>query len=112
MEERIQHLTEQGLRHANENPTETEMAFYNHKQGFFLIQECDDGYDYTFANKRYELLDGGQLDVQEITIYEAAEELLKEAGWENGAVQCDYEETEEKIQNSEKEKFRKRGIFQ
>lgn len=80
MEERIQHLAEQDLRHANENPTETEMAFYNHKQGFFLIQECDDGYDYTFANKRYELLDGGQLDVQEITIYEAAEELLKEAG--------------------------------
>ena len=47
MEERIQHLAEQDLRHANENPTETEMAFYNHKQGFFLIQECDDGYDYT-----------------------------------------------------------------
>ena len=112
MEEKIQQLAEQELYRAIENPTETEMAFYNHKQGFFLIQECDDGYDYTFANKRYELLDGGQLDVQEITIYEAAEELLKEAGWENGAVQCDYEETEEKIQNTEKEKFRKRGILQ
>ena len=46
-------------------------------KGYFFIQTCDDGYDYTFYDRKFRLLDGGQLDRPDLTLEEAKEEILQ-----------------------------------
>lgn len=59
---------------------EKEMAF-QFPAGYLYIQESEEGYDYTLYDKSMEELDGGQLDNEEITIEEAAEEVTEDYGW-------------------------------
>lgn len=74
------------------------------RQGIFTIQECESGYDYTFTDQKYEIIDGGQLDSFEYTIYESAIQLLTEENWDEGCTRIDYENTEEMIRKAEERK--------
>lgn len=82
---------------------EREMALQC-EQGIFTIQECESGYDYTFADREYEILDGGQIDSPGYTIYESTMQLLSEENWDGGFIRMDYENTEEMIRKAEERK--------
>lgn len=60
------------------NRSNAEMATYVLEQGYFYIQTCDDGYDYTVYDLEFKEFDGGQLDNPELSIEKAAQELMKE----------------------------------
>lgn len=48
------------------------------ESAYILIQTCDDGWDYTIYDKlTLRLLDGGQLDMSNRSIYNAAVEICK-----------------------------------
>ncbi len=53
-----------------------EMAFKT-IDGHLIIQRCDEGYDYTLYNNRFNEIDGGQLDNPTLRIDEAATEALE-----------------------------------
>lgn len=53
---------------------------YQNDQGFFVIQQTDDGYDYTFYNDQFENLDGGVLEEPDLTIREAIDSILADQG--------------------------------
>lgn len=40
------------------------------------MQTCDSGYDYTLYNAEYQMIDGGQLDMPELSMEEARTEIL------------------------------------
>lgn len=56
---------------------ELAMMMDNH---YFEIHRCDDGYDYSFYDENFHLLDGGVLENPCLTIQAAADEILKDAG--------------------------------
>lgn len=60
------------------NYKEQKPLAYKLEAGYFYIQECDSGYDYTCYTPEYAEIDGGQLDNPEFTIEEAAIILMKE----------------------------------
>jgi hypothetical protein len=43
---------------------------------YFLLHTCDDGWDYTVYDSDFIEVDGGQLDCPEMSMKEAAEEIL------------------------------------
>lgn len=47
----------------------------------FTIQTTDGGYDYTIYHENYRLIDGGILDAPQMSIYEAAAEVLAGEEW-------------------------------
>lgn len=53
-------------------------AAYLLDQGYFYIQICEDGYDYTAYDLEFQEIDGGQLDAPELSIEQAAKELMEE----------------------------------
>lgn len=53
-------------------------AAYRLEQGYFFVQVCEDGYDFTVYDKSYQEFDGGQMDNPELTLAEATAELLQE----------------------------------
>lgn len=59
------------------NLKQEEMA-YSLEKGDFYIQICEFGYDYTAYDLNLREIDGGQLDTSELTITQAAKELMKE----------------------------------
>lgn len=73
---------------------------YRINNKYLAIHDCNDGFDYTFYDKNYNLLDGGIYDDIEINIYEAIHEV---AEFENGfsiwnrenVEQVDFEELTE-----------------
>lgn len=70
----------------------------------------DDGYDYSILDKDYNLLDGGQLDNPNFTIYEALNEVADQFGtfpFEliEGAEKVDFKELIEKAENVEMSKI-------
>ncbi len=82
---------------------ETQIA-YDTGIGFFTIQHTDGGYDYTFYDKDYLEKDGGVYDDPELTIEEAAGDLLAEEGISiHDCKVMDYEELMECAENAEKE---------
>ena len=75
---------------------DTELA-YRIKEGYFYIQTVSSGYDYTIYNYDFREIDGGVYDNPDISIGEAMEIILTDAGI--SAVGCkvmDYEELQEK----------------
>ena len=75
---------------------DTELA-YRIKEGYFSIQTVSSGYDYTIYNYDFREIDGGVYDNPDISIGEAMEIILTDAGI--SAVGCkvmDYEELQEK----------------
>lgn len=59
---------------------------------YLLIQECEEGYDYTFYDSEKRLKDGGILENPDCTIEEAVRELLEDAGTELEFQEIDYED--------------------
>ena len=51
---------------------------YSLEKGYFYIQVCETGYDYTVYDLNLKEIDGGQLDTLDLTITQAAKELMEE----------------------------------
>lgn len=60
------------------NESNSDMAAYLLEYGYFYIQTCEDGYDYTAYDLEFQEIDGGQLDNPELSIEQAAKELMEE----------------------------------
>lgn len=45
---------------------------------YLILQSCENGWDYTFYTTEYRLVDGGQLDMPELSIDEACMILLED----------------------------------
>lgn len=75
---------------------DTELA-YRIDRGYFFIQTVSDGYDYTIYNNDFREIDGGVYDDPNLSIGEAVETILEDAGIDT--VECrvmDCEELQEK----------------
>ena len=71
---------------------------YQVGERYFAIQVTEEGYDYSFYDEEFRLMDGGVYENDEISIEEAADELLKEEGWTEERVQGDYDQLMEKVE--------------
>lgn len=70
------------------------------KEGYLSIHELfEGGWDYTLYTPEYELIDGGQIDDEDITIEEARDQILADAGWTvKSAEEVDFDELEEAVE--------------
>lgn len=75
---------------------------YELEGGFFYIQTCDDGYDYTCYDENYREIDGGQFDDSELMIDEAAKELMEEYFPHSSYELISAEDLMEKVEELEK----------
>lgn len=74
---------------------------------YFAIQRTEEGYDYSFYDEDFRLMDGGIYENDESSIEEAAEELLEEEGLDGvERIPVDYEELREKAEQVEQELLR------
>ena len=71
---------------------------YQVGERYFLIQTTEEGYDYSFYDENFRLMDGGVYENDEISIEEAAEELLEEEGWTGERIRGDYDQLMEKVE--------------
>ena len=71
---------------------------YEVEERYFAIQRTEEGYDYSFYDEDFRLMDGGVYENDEISIEEAAEELLEEEGWTEERVPGDYDQLMEKVE--------------
>lgn len=81
-----------------------EQLSYQMDDHYLTIQAVDDGYDYSFLDKDFNLLDGGVYDDPSITIYEAIHEIAEiDTGFalwnKEGISTVDFEEITEKADN-------------
>lgn len=74
-----------------------ELAYQVGEQ-YFAIQTTEEGYDYSFYDEDFRLIDGGVYENDEISIEEAAEELLEEEGWTGERIRGDYDQLMEKVE--------------
>ena len=74
-----------------------ELAYQVGEQ-YFAIQTTEEGYDYSFYDEDFRLIDGGVYENDEISIEEAAEELLEEEGWTSERTRADYDQLMEKVE--------------
>ena len=71
---------------------------YQVGERYFAIQTTEEGYDYSFYDEDFRLIDGGVYENDEISIEEAAEELLREEGWTGERIRGAYEQLMEKVE--------------
>ena len=71
---------------------------YEVGERYFAIQTTEEGYDYSFYDEDFRLMDGGVHENDEISIEEAAEELLEEEGWTGERIRGDYDQLMEKVE--------------
>ena len=64
---------------------------YEVGERYFAIQRTEEGYDYSFYDEDLRLMDGGVYENDEISIEEAAEELLEDEGWTGECIRGAYE---------------------
>lgn len=75
---------------------------------YFAIQLATEGYDYSFYNSNYQLIDGGIIDNFNFSIDEAAQDILKDKGLsEVNKISIDYESLREKTEIAEAELLKK-----
>ncbi len=79
---------------------------YKIGDGYLAIHDCDEGFDYSFYDKDYNLIDGGVYDDIELNIYEAIHEVAEfDDGfsiWNRENVEkVDFEDLTEKAENIE-----------
>lgn len=71
---------------------------------YFAIQVATEGYDYSFYDKEYKLMDGGILDDPDISMREAVQEILEDEGLDQlERIPVDYDELQEKAEEVEAE---------
>ena len=63
---------------------------YEVGERYFAIQRTEEGYDYSFYDEDFRLMDGGVYENDEISIEEAAEELLEDEGWTGECIRGAY----------------------
>ena len=82
---------------------EREAAYQIEATGqFFFIQETEEGYDYTFYDQEFHELDGGIYDNFDVTLQEAAKELLLEEGEDlTSCRKIDSEMLQEQVERAE-----------
>lgn len=71
---------------------------YQVGERYFAIQVTEEGYDYSFYDEEFRLMDGGVYENDEISIEEAAEELLEDEGWTGERIRGDYDQLMEKVE--------------
>lgn len=71
---------------------------YEVEERYFAIQRTEEGYDYSFYDEDFRLMDGGVYENDEISIEEAAEELLEDEGWTGERIRGDYDQLMEKVE--------------
>ena len=71
---------------------------YEVGERYFAIQRTEEGYDYSFYDEDFRLMDGGVYENDQISIEEAAEELLKDEGWIGERIRGDYDQLMEKVE--------------
>ena len=71
---------------------------YEVGERYFAIQRTEEGYDYSFYVEDFRLMDGGVYENDEISIEEAAEELLEDEGWTGERIRGDYDQLMEKVE--------------
>ena len=71
---------------------------YEVGERYFAIQRTEEGYDYSFYDEDFRLMDGGVYENDEISIEEAAEELLEDEGWTGERIRGDYDQFMEKVE--------------
>lgn len=71
---------------------------------FFAIQIATEGYDYSFYDKEYKLMDGGILDDPNISMRQAVQDILVDEGLNQlERIPVDYDELQEKVEEVEAE---------
>lgn len=71
---------------------------------FFAIQVATEGYDYSFYDKEYKLMDGGILDNPDISMRQAVHDILEDEGLDQlQRIPVDYDELLEKAEEVEAE---------
>ena len=80
-----------------EEQTLSELA-YEVGERYFAIQRTEEGCDYSFYDEDFRLMDGGVYENGEISIEEAAEELLDDEGWTGERIRGDYDQLMEKVE--------------
>lgn len=71
---------------------------------YFAIQVATEGYDYSFYDKEYKLMDGGILDNPDISMREAIQDILEDEGLDQlERIPVDYDELQEKAEEVEAE---------
>ena len=71
---------------------------YEVGERYFAIQRTEEGYDYSFYDEDFRLMDGGVYENDEIFIEEAAEELLEDEGLTGECIRGDYDQLMEKVE--------------
>ena len=71
---------------------------YEVGERYFAIQRTEEGYDYSFYDEDFRLMNGGVYENDEISIEEAAEELLEDEGWTGERIRGDYDQLMEKVE--------------
>ena len=71
---------------------------YEVGERYFAIQRTEEGYDYSFYDENFRLMDGGVYENDEISIEKAAEELLEDEGWTGERIRGDYDQLMEKVE--------------
>lgn len=79
-----------------------QMAWKVGKDHYLILQTCDDGWDYTLYDKNFKEIDGGQLDMPELSMQEARSEILKDFELDKkDLVVVDYDEVVERAEMME-----------
>ena len=81
-------------------PEKNELAMKVGKK-YFAIHRCDEGFDYSFYDLTYHLLDGGVLANPTLSIKAASEEILKDAGLSAETIKgVSYDDLEDRVQKA------------
>ena len=84
-----------------------QMAWKVGKDHYLILQTCDDGWDYTLYDKNFKEIDGGQLDMPELSMQEARSEILKDFQLDKkDLVAVDYDEIVERAEMMEAQKHK------
>ncbi|MCC8125895.1 MAG: DUF3849 domain-containing protein [Clostridiales bacterium] len=92
---------------------DVKIAYRFEKEDQYLtIQSVSEGYDYTFYDSSFHEIDGGVYDNPDISVKEAVEEILSDAGissWPAHRKVMDYEKVSEMVQLAEQEVNREKS---
>lgn len=71
---------------------------------YFAIQVATEGYDYSFYDHEYKLIDGGVYDEPDVSMRDVIHDILEEEGLDKlERIPVDYDELQEKVEEVEAE---------
>lgn len=84
---------------------EEQMAWKIGNEHYLILQTCEDGWDYTLYDKELREIDGGQLDMPELSMEEARKEILVDFALDKSdRIVVDYEEIVELAEKLEEKR--------